>query len=68
VSADALAAFLVDQPSAIGRLLAAHVDDGHGHCRTCTVGGQQGFLSWPCTIHSAAAAAARSRRTTPPRQ
>jgi hypothetical protein len=69
VSADALAAFLVDQPTAIGRLLADHVDDGRGHCRTCTIGGQQGFLAWPCTIYIAASKAARARkvRTPPPR-
>jgi hypothetical protein len=59
----------MDQPTAIGRLLADHVDDGRGHCRTCTVGGQQGFLTWPCTIYAAAAKAARARkvRTPPPR-
>lgn len=69
MSADALAAFLVDQPTAIGRLLADHVDDGRGHCRACTIGGQQGFLAWPCTIYIAASKAARLRkvRTPPPR-
>jgi hypothetical protein len=69
MSADALAAFLVEQSTAIGRLLADHVDDGRGHCRTCTVGGQQGFLAWPCTIYIAASKAARARkaRTPPPR-
>jgi hypothetical protein len=69
MSADALAAFLVEQPTAIGRLLTEHVDDGRGHCRTCTVEGQQGFLTWPCTIHVAASKAARARkmRTPPPR-
>jgi hypothetical protein len=62
MSADALAAFLVEQPTAIRRLLAEHVDDGGGHCRACTTGGQHGFLSWPCTIHSAASKAAQIRR------
>jgi hypothetical protein len=68
MSADALVAFLVEQPSAIRRLLAAHVNDGRGHCRTCTTGGQQGYLSWPCTIHSAASKAAeiRKMRMRPP--
>ena len=69
MSLDALVAFLVDQPTAIGRLLADHVDDGRGHCRTCTSGGQHGFLAWPCTIYAAASKAARVRkaRTPPPR-
>ena len=66
MSADALAAFLVDQPTAIGRLLTAHVDDGRGHCRACTIGGQQGFLDWPCTIYVAASNAARARKARPP--
>jgi len=39
MSVDALADFLVEQPLAIRRLLAVHIDDGRGHCRTCTVGG-----------------------------
>jgi hypothetical protein len=69
MSADALVAFLVNQPTAIGRLLAEHVDDGRGHCRTCTVGGQQGFLAWPCTLYTAASNAARARKArTPPPQ
>lgn len=70
MSADALAAFLVDQPMAIGRLLTDHVDDGRGHCRSCTLGGQRGFLVWPCTIYLAASKAARARkaRATPPRR
>jgi hypothetical protein len=69
MSLDALVAFLVDQPTAIGRLLADHVDDGRGRCRTCTAGGQHGFLAWPCTIYTAASKAARVRksRIPPPR-
>lgn len=63
---DALVAFLVEQPTAIGRLLTAHVDDGRGYCRTCTAGGQRGFLTWPCTLHVAASKAARARMMQPP--
>ena len=62
-----LAAFLTTQPEAVAALLAAHVDDGHGRCRACTVGGQRGRTTWPCSLYGAAAAAraaARARRTT----
>ena len=60
---DTLAAYLMNQPLAIGRLLAEHVDDGRGHCRTCTVGAQQGHSTWPCTIHHAASMADRARKS-----
>ncbi|MGH3616325.1 MAG: hypothetical protein ACRDRK_27770 [Pseudonocardia sp.] len=52
----ALAVFLAGQPTAVARLLADHVDDGHGHCRTCAVGGQRGNHAWPCSLHVAATA------------
>ncbi len=32
------------------KLMAEHVDDGHGRCRGCPVGSQQGYHSWPCTL------------------
>jgi hypothetical protein len=71
-----LAAFLVSEPTATAKLIAQHVDDGRGSCRVCTVGGQHGSLPWPCTIYTAARAAAQvlglnpdpSRPTTPTRQ
>lgn len=62
-----LAAFLIAQPEAVTALLAAHIDDGHGRCRACTIGGQGGRATWPCSLYgaaSAARAAARTRRTT----
>ena len=61
VSSEHLVEFLAGQPGAVAKLLAQHVDDGGGHCRACAVGGQRGFLSWPCTIYSAAVRVARSR-------
>jgi hypothetical protein len=57
---DELARFLVNQPTALAALLAQHVDDGSGHCRTCRIGNQNGFQAWPCTLHAAADLAARS--------
>jgi hypothetical protein len=46
--------FLIANPAAAQRLLSEHTDNGHGRCRTCTTGGQRGFLTWPCTLHTAA--------------
>jgi hypothetical protein len=60
-----LIAFLAEQPTAVRRLLAQHVNDGAGNCRECAVGGQQGHLTWPCTIYSAAAIAAAGRNDAP---
>jgi hypothetical protein len=51
---ETLAAFLLAQPTALANLLAQHVDDGSGACRTCTVGGQHGHLPWPCSLRIAA--------------
>jgi len=57
MSVEQLTAFLLGQPAAVETLLAQHVDDGRGHCRACGLG-QRGYLTWPCTIHTAAARAA----------
>jgi hypothetical protein len=54
-----LASLIVDEPGAVAALLEQHVDDGHGHCRTCTLGGQRGNQTWPCTIYAAAVIAAK---------
>jgi hypothetical protein len=62
---DALVAFLVNQPTAVARLLVKHIDDGRGGCRTCTIGAQCGNHRWPCTLHTAASAAARLRQRAP---
>lgn len=45
---------MIDQPIAVTTLLEQHVADEHGHCRTCTLGGQRGNQTWPCTIYAAA--------------
>jgi hypothetical protein len=42
------------QPAAVEQLLAQHVDDGTGHCRVCTAGGQTGHYRHPCVIQLAA--------------
>jgi len=54
-----LADLIVDQPTAVTTLLEQHVADEHGHCRTCTLGGQRGNPTWPCTIYAAALIAAK---------
>jgi hypothetical protein len=52
-----LVKFLRWQPTAVAVLLARHVDDGRGHCRACSVGGQAGAHISPCTLRTAALAA-----------
>ena len=52
-----LVRFLRHQPTAVQRLVAAHVDDGAGRCTTCPVSGQGGRMPWPCVLAVAASAA-----------
>jgi len=54
-----LANLIMDEPLAVSTLLEKHADDGNGHCRTCTLGGQRGNQTWPCTIYAAALVAAK---------
>ncbi|WP_214403531.1 hypothetical protein [Pseudonocardia lacus] len=42
--------------TAVGTLLAQHVDDGRGYCRACSLP-QAGPSRWPCTLRAAAVAA-----------
>ncbi len=42
------------QPTAIAQMLAEHVDDGSGHCRTCTAGPQAGRQVYPCWLRCVA--------------
>jgi hypothetical protein len=58
---DLLADLLVDEPIAVEELLARHVSDGQGHCRSCPVGGQRGYQIWPCTIYAAVVLALKRR-------
>lgn len=44
------------------RLLAEHVADHLGHCRTCTLGGQRGHQCWPCSIYGNAVRAREVQR------
>jgi len=52
-----LVRFLRHQPTAVQRLVAAHVDDGAGRCAICPVSGQGGRMPWPCVLAVAAGAA-----------
>ncbi|HZG91345.1 MAG TPA: hypothetical protein VEZ42_14130 [Pseudonocardia sp.] len=61
-ASDIVTAFLIGQPEAIQKLLADHVDDGRGDCRACSVGGQRGHHTWPCSLHAVAAEARRVMR------
>jgi hypothetical protein len=45
------------------RLAAEHVDDGTGHCRSCSAGPQAGRHTWPCTLAGLAARAREVVRT-----
>ena len=59
---DPLAVFIESQAGMAEALLGQHNDDGTGHCRVCTCGGQAGRQVWPCTTFVAAKAAAAGRR------
>jgi hypothetical protein len=47
-----LVALFMSQPSMIERLDPEHVDDGTGHCRSCSSGGQSGRGVYPCSIRN----------------
>ena len=47
-----MVALIRSQEGMADRLLAEHVDNGHGRCSACPVGGQQGHLRWLCAIFS----------------
>jgi hypothetical protein len=51
-------------PAAVAKLLAEHVDDGHGYCRACKFT-QQGYYPWPCIFHAAATLAAERHHGQP---
>lgn len=50
----ALAAALAGQPAAVMRLLAEHVDDGHGRCAVCCRAALGARPVWPCALATAA--------------
>jgi hypothetical protein len=53
------AAELAGMPDVIVRLLQEHVDDGSGHCRTCTTPGRgTPNAAWPCGLFAIARYAA----------
>jgi hypothetical protein len=49
-----LISILAAMPGLTERLLADHIDDRTGHCRSCPLGGQAGFHVWPCSIRDMA--------------
>lgn len=51
---DELVLAIAEAPGVAARLLAAHVDDGTGHCRVCTNGAQVGRHVWPCPLRGLA--------------
>jgi hypothetical protein len=56
---EALIALIIARPGMAARLIAEHTDDGTGHCRVCSAGGQSGRYVYPCAIRLAADEAAR---------
>ncbi|OLT01083.1 hypothetical protein BJF90_33540 [Pseudonocardia sp. CNS-004] len=52
--ADELITFIAGEPGMAQRMLAEHTDDGTGHCRVCTTGGQAGRHIWPCPLRGLA--------------
>ena len=64
VGADPLVEFILGHAGMAEVLLDQHRDDGTGHCRVCTTGGQAGRPVWPCTTFVAAEAVARQRGRT----
>lgn len=53
-----LVALMVNQHGMAATVIDQHVDDGTGHCRTCTAGAQTGRYTWPCLTYLAARRAA----------
>jgi hypothetical protein len=58
-----LTLLFLGEPAAVEQMLAQHVDDGTGHCRVCTAGGQTGHYRHPSLIHLAAVEARASGRS-----
>jgi hypothetical protein len=58
---DPLVEFILCHAGMAEVLLDQHRDDGSGHCRVCTTGGQAGRPVWPCTTFAAAEAVVRQR-------
>jgi hypothetical protein len=57
-----LVQFIVNNPGLADALLAQHVDDGSGHCRSCALGAQRGYQQHPCDIHCTAERARQIER------
>ena len=60
-SGDPLVEFIMSQSGLANALLLQHWDDGTGHCKVCSAGGQAGRYVWPCQTAVAAETAARHR-------
>lgn len=57
-----LVRFIAGQPGMVEKLIRRHGNDGTGHCRQCTAGGQTGRNVWPCQLFLAATRVARGHR------
>jgi hypothetical protein len=53
-----LVALFISQPSILDKLNPEHVDDGTGHCVSCSSGSQSGRAVYPCSIRNNLDAAA----------
>jgi hypothetical protein len=61
-----LVALIMSQPQMADRLEQQHADDGTGHCRSCSSGGQTGRYRHPCAIRDAVDEARRRMSTATP--
>jgi hypothetical protein len=57
-----LVQFIVNNPGLADALIAQHVDDGSGYCRSCALGAQRGFHKYPCDIRRTAERARQIER------
>jgi hypothetical protein len=48
-----LVALIMSRSEMADRLESDHADDGTGHCRSCSCGGQTGRYTYPCDIRRA---------------
>ena len=58
-----LVQFIADNPGLADALLAVHVDDGRGYCRSCGLGAQRGYHRHPCNIRCTAERALQIERS-----
>lgn len=57
-----LITFVASNRGAAEKLIAEHVNDGRGRCRSCVIGNSAGHMPWPCLLRQVAEAAAAFQR------